>query len=281
MLSCNPCPERSDVARLLYEGLTSQLIWAYYRAYNGLSRTYPEFICEGAMAMLLRRTGVPYRRQHEIQIFYKDRLVGVHRLDLLVDDKVVAELKVAEHIEKIHKAQLFSYLKATGKQVGLLFNFGSPQPEFERLFFDPTRAAAERPVTPPTVRDCELPAHLIHPELVGQILGAAVEVHRTLGPGFIYRIYANACYHEFRLRSIPVEARKSFQVIFEGEEIGELKFAHFIVEEQIMFFPVAIQHIEDINVNNLKDWIRAHDIKLGLMINFYETAIKPIFIVAQ
>ena len=264
------------MTRLLFKELTGIILRAYYTTYNGTSRAYPEFIYENAMVKLMGRMGVHYQRQPEYHITYKDRVVGVQRLDVLVvDQKIVIECKVVPALQGIHKAQTFSYMKTVGARVGLLLNFGGPKPEFERLYFDTQRQAEYEPsVHPPD----ESPEGLLYPELMGEILGTAVEVHCALGPGFIHRIYANACHHEYRLRGIGAQPRKEYQVIFQGESIGSLKFNHFVVEDKAMHFPVAINDVNGVNVHNLKDWMRHQDIHLGVLTNFHDTAIRPIFV---
>ena len=264
------------MTKLLYRELTDGLIGDYYAVYNGTSRNYPEFIFENGMVKLIRKRRVHYRRQPEYQIMYKEWVVGLQRLDILLLNEIVAvECKAVSRLEKIHKAQLFSYMKTVGARVGLLLNFGGPKPEFERLYFDPDRQTEYKPGFRPLD---ELPEGLLYPATTGEVLGTAVEVHRALGPGFIHRIYANACYHEYRLRGVGVEPRKEYQVIFQGESIGCLKFNHFVVEGTVMHFPVAIRDVTDINVRNLKDWMRHQGIRLGILTNFYDTAIRPVFV---
>jgi len=264
------------MTELLYKELTGKILRAYYTAYNGLSRTHPEFICENAMVKLLGKMRVHHRRQPEYQIMYKEWVVGLQRLDILLLDEIVAvECKVAPRLESIHKAQLFSYMKTVGARVGLLLNFGRPKPEFERLYFDPDRQTEYKPDFRPLDA---LPEGLLYPATTGEVLGTAVEVHSALGPGFIHRIYANACYHEYRLRGVGAEPRKEYQVIFQGESIGCLKFNHFVVEGTVMHFPVAIRDVADINVHNLKDWMRYQGIHLGILTNFYDTVIRPVFV---
>ena len=261
---------------LLYRELTGRVLGAYYAVYNGTSRTYPEYIYEYGLTRLLRRDGITHSRQPAYEIIYKDRVVGRQQLDvLLLDQPVVIECKVAPRLTPIHKAQLFSYMRTVEAQVGLLLNFGAPEPQFERLYFDPERAFQEDMCEQ---RSAQLLDGLLHPELAGDILGAAIEVHRTLGPGFVHRVYANACYQEYRLRGIGVEPRKEYQVIFQGESIGSLKLAHFYIEDKVMHFPVAIQDVDDLSVNNLKDWMRHQRIRLGILTNFHDTAIRPVFI---
>ena len=264
------------MTKLLYKELTGDILGAYYAVYNGTSRTYPEYIYENGMTRLLGKMRERYQRQPEYQIMYKERLVGVQKLDiLLVGDKIVIECKVVPKLEGIHKAQTFSYMKTVRAQVGLLINFGGPEPEFERLYFDPERQAEYEKDFQPLD---ELPDRLLHPETTGEVLGTAVEVHRALGPGFIHRIYANACYHEYRLRSVGAKPRKEYQVIFQGESIGSLKFNHFVVEAKVMHFPVTVRDVADVNVHNLKDWMRHQGIQLGVLTNFYDTTIRPVFV---
>jgi GxxExxY protein len=123
-----------------------------------------------------------------------------------------------------------------------------------------------------------LPDGLLYPEVTGWVLGTAVEVHCALGPGFIHRIYANACYHEYQQRGVGVEPRKEYQVIFQGESIGSLKFNHFVVEGVVMHFPVTIRDVTDVSIQNLKDWMCYQDIRLGVLTNFYDMAIRPVFV---
>ncbi len=262
--------------RLLHKELTGPILGAYYAVYNGTSRTYPEWIYENGMVRLLQREGIRYARQPAYEILYKERVVGRQQLDILaVDAKVVIECKVAARLEPIHKAQLFSYLKTIGAQVGLLLNFGGPEPEFQRLYFDPNQSA-EYGSEHQERRD--LPDGLLYPQLTGEVLGTAIEVHRALGPGFIHRVYANACYQEYRLRGVGAEPRKEYQVIFQGESLGSLKLGHFLVEDAVMHFPVAIGNVADLNIHNLKDWMRRQGVSLGVLTNFHETAIHPLFI---
>jgi GxxExxY protein len=257
--------------KLLYKKTTGIIIGVYYAVYNGTSRIYPEYIFENAMIGDLRILHIPCRRQDRYEIFYKGKLVGEQRLDLFVADKVVVELKVVLTLLPIHKAQAISYLKVVGRHVGLLFNFGSPEPEFERLYFEPR----------PSQNDLEAVIHefpdsYLSPELTYDIIGGLLEVHTALGPGFIHRIYANACYHELGLRGLQVRPRKEYQVIYRNRPIGEIKFGHLQVSDSVFVFPVAVQDINDIRINNLKDWMRVQNIPIGILANFYDTSLHPI-----
>jgi GxxExxY protein len=260
--------------KLLHKQLTGTIIGVYYDVYNGTGRTYPEYIYENAMTGDLRVLCVPCQRQDEYQVSYKGKLVGVQRLDLFVAGEVVVELKVVPAPTRIHEAQAISYLKATGRQVGLLLNFGSPEPEFERLYFD---ARPPQNDLDAAVRALpEFPAAYLAPELTHAIIGGLFEVHTTLGPGFIHRIYANACYHELQLRGLGVGLQRAYQVIYRNRTVGEIKFGHLRVADSVLVFPVAVQDVNDIRINNLKDWMRVQNTPLGILANFYDTSLRPI-----
>ncbi len=210
----HPCSLIRVIAmtNLLFKELTGRIIRAYYNVYNGTGRNYPEFVYERALRFELQEDGITCPQQLEHRVFYKEWLVGVQILDLLPFEEVIVELKVAAQLTALHKAQTFSYLRSFGKRIGLLFNFGSPAPEFERIYFEPRPSA----VSPGDISQttAELPPGLVAPDLAYQIIGGLYEVHTVLGPGFIHRIYANASFRELQSRGLPVQAQKEMQVIY-------------------------------------------------------------------
>jgi GxxExxY protein len=264
--------------RLLHRELTGEIIGAYFDVYNAMSRDYPEYIYENAMHHELRERGIRCRQQPEYQIFYKHKLAGLQQLDLFVDDKVVIEVKHTPTLLKIHQAQLISYLKATGETVGLLVNFGGKQPEFERFAYTMHSIS---PTSPDDLEeDSALAQSLRYPELTYRIRKAFYEVHTDLGPGFMSRIYANACYHEFRLSEISAMPIKEMSVFYKNRNVGGIKFNHFCIADKMMVFPVAIENMKDLKISNIKNWMRHCKIDFGLIANFKDTslAIKTVTI---
>ena len=141
------------MAELLHRELTHAIIGAYYEVYNHTSRLYPEYLYERAFMLELQQRGYAVTQQDEYRIVYKDRLIGKQRLDLFVVQEIVVENKATPKLVPLNKAQTQSYLKTVGKQVGLLCNFGSEQPQFERVFFDrEVHPAVERAPRPATSR---------------------------------------------------------------------------------------------------------------------------------
>ncbi|MCL4246924.1 MAG: GxxExxY protein [Anaerolineae bacterium] len=106
--------------------LTEAVIGAAIEVHRELGVGYLESVYEEALAIELTARSIPFSQQHPVSVLYKGRFVGEGRLDLLVDWRLVVELKTVEAILPIHTAQVLSYLKATGCPLGLLINFNVP-----------------------------------------------------------------------------------------------------------------------------------------------------------
>jgi len=99
---------------------------AAVEVHKQLGPGYLESVYEEAMVVELSLEKIPFVRQLAIPVQYKDHLVGQARLDLLVNDELVVELKAVDTLLPIHKAQVLSYLRATQRRLGLLINFNVP-----------------------------------------------------------------------------------------------------------------------------------------------------------
>lgn len=116
-----------------FEGLSKRIIGAAIKVHKELGPGYLETIYEQAMKLVLTEDGFNFEYQKEIKIEYLGTLVGTHRLDLLVENEIIVELKAVKELADIHFAQLRSYLKATGLKVGLLINFSKATLEVKRV----------------------------------------------------------------------------------------------------------------------------------------------------
>jgi GxxExxY protein len=91
---------------------------------------------ENALLIELRSRGLKADSQVPIKVYYKDEVVGEYTADILVEEKVIVELKTVERLENIHEAQLLNYLRATGIQIGILVNFKHTKAEIKRMVLD-------------------------------------------------------------------------------------------------------------------------------------------------
>jgi GxxExxY protein len=103
--------------------ITEKIIRCAIEVHRNLGPGLLESIYEAALCVEFDAAGIQYRRQVAYPVIYKGQEIGQHRIDLIVEDTVIVELKSVERMDPIFEAQLLSYLKLTGKHVGLLINF--------------------------------------------------------------------------------------------------------------------------------------------------------------
>jgi GxxExxY protein len=116
---------RNPGKELGHNRLTERIIAAAIRVHKELGPGFLEVMYEEALAIELSAGGLLFERQKLLRVFYREHLIGEHRLDLVVEGKVILELKAISQIEKIHFAIVRSYLKASGLADALLLNFAS------------------------------------------------------------------------------------------------------------------------------------------------------------
>jgi len=114
--------------------ITEQIIKAFYNVYNTLGYGFLEKVYENAMVIELKKMGLNAVSQQPVKVYYEGYKVGVYFADLLVENKVMLELKTAEAIASENEAQLINYLKATDIEIGLVLNFGK-KPQFKKKAF--------------------------------------------------------------------------------------------------------------------------------------------------
>ena len=118
---------------MLYSDLTGQILGCAFDVQNELGSGFLESVYEKAMVIALSDLGIKTQQQAPIDVNFRGRSVGDFYADLLVDEKVIVELKAVSGLTPQHQSQVINYLKATGIQVGLLINFGQPKLEYRRL----------------------------------------------------------------------------------------------------------------------------------------------------
>ncbi len=128
----------TDYKDFKYKELTEKIIKVFYRVYNKLGYGFLEKVYENAMMKEFDIEGISAVTQSAIKVVYEEEVIGEYFADILVDNKVIVEIKAAKNLAIENEAQLLNYLKATEIEVGLLLNFGS-KPDLKRKIFDNTR----------------------------------------------------------------------------------------------------------------------------------------------
>lgn len=113
--------------------ISERVIQCVYEVSNRLGAGFLEAVYENALCIELERQGILYDRQKPVEVFYREQSVGFYVTDLLVEHKLLIELKALNRISSQHESQVMNYLKATGLNVALLLNFGTARPGIRRI----------------------------------------------------------------------------------------------------------------------------------------------------
>jgi GxxExxY protein len=119
-----------------YNSLTDQIIGCAFTVANKLGVGFLEKVYENALAIELKKAGLKVCCQYPIKVHYEGFLVGDYVADMVVNDEIVLELKAVKSFEDSHLAQCLNYLKATGKRLALLINFGNSKTQIKRVIAD-------------------------------------------------------------------------------------------------------------------------------------------------
>jgi GxxExxY protein len=109
-----------------FEEVSGRILAAAVEVHKALGPGFLESLYQKAMEVALQHRGIAFQRQKEVHVYFEGVDLGVQRLDLVVEEQIVLELKAVKAFEDIHFAQVRSYLKATGLHIGLLLNFNAP-----------------------------------------------------------------------------------------------------------------------------------------------------------
>ena len=130
--------EDKDNQDFKYKEITEKIIEIFYRVYNKLGYGFLEKVYENAMMKEFKTADIPAVSQYAINVVYEDEIIGEYFADILVDNKVIVEIKASKSLAIENEVQLLNYLKATEIEVGLLLNYG-PKSDLKRKVFDNTR----------------------------------------------------------------------------------------------------------------------------------------------
>lgn len=118
---------------MLYENLTGEILEACFEVSNELGIGFVESVYEKALVVALQQKGLKAERQIPLTVYFRGVVVGEFFADVLVENKVLIELKAVKNFVNEHFAQIINYLKTTKIEVGLIVNFGNPKLEYRRF----------------------------------------------------------------------------------------------------------------------------------------------------
>jgi len=118
---------------ILYKDLSYQIIGLAMKVHRKLGYGFLEKVYENSLMIFFRREGIRSEQRYPIKVYFEGEVVGNYVADILIEDKIIIELKCVEKTNNIHKAQALNYLKATRMRLAIILNFAKDKLQYQRL----------------------------------------------------------------------------------------------------------------------------------------------------
>lgn len=247
--------------------LSGAVIGAAIAVHRELGPGLDEPIYQEALSAQLLAAGVAHHPQWPLPLYYKGTHLDCgYRPDIFIPQRLVVELKSVEAIHPIHEAQLLTYLRLTGVELGLLLNFDVPYLK-EGIRRRLCSAALDNYSTrrAPTDDVCDLSAE---DELTHAIIAAAVEVHSVLGPGLLASAYEECLCYELSQRRIRFERRRLLTLEIAGVTLQHRAQLPLLVHGELLVQPLAVDSLTELHSARLLGRLRQAKLPRGLLLNF-------------
>jgi GxxExxY protein len=123
----------TNQTKILHQELAYQIVGLAMQVHTKLGNGFLEKVYENALMVLLNKAGIDAVQQAPITVLFDGESVGTYYVDILIENKIILELKTVSEISDSHKAQALNYLKATGLNLAMVFNFANPRMEYQRI----------------------------------------------------------------------------------------------------------------------------------------------------
>ncbi len=259
------------MTELIYPELSYVVQGGLFDVYNVLRYfELSEEDWEKALLIVLTERNVSARRQVEYALHYKDHRIGRFFVDVLVNEKLLLELKVENKLLPIDMTQVIAYLKVTDLKLGILVNFGGNELETRRVPNFVSQRSAHHPQTG-IIQPAE---HLLYPELTGELRAILYEMHSELGPGFVHMHYRRATQIELRGHDVPHEIKKEITIQFRGQPIETRETRLLVVDNKVLLAPIAVRKITPRLKGRFRQYLGLLGLELGLIANFHVPSLE-------
>jgi GxxExxY protein len=254
-----------NMSKLIHPELSYLVRGVLMDVHRTLGPMLKEEYYRDAIAIGLEDQGLSCETEKSFEVYYRDERVGLYFVDVWVEGgKILLEIKVAQAIEPLHKAQALSYLKVTDADLAIVVNYGGPSLKDVRMPNFLRDRQAEFVWQPQPAAE-----GLLYADLVNDIQRACHRVHLTLGPGFLHQIYRRATMIELRHSGLSYDYIKRQPVVYHGQLLGYQDTRLILVEGKVLLATFALRHPKEVLIQKMKAHLRHQEIELGLLANFY------------
>ena len=258
-------PEGTNVSIDQDNALTGVVIGAAIAVHRELGPGLDEPVYEKMLSAELTAQGVVHKCQVPLPLRYKGiKLSCGYRIDLLVQNRLIVELKSVETLLPIHEAQLLTYLRLAPRELGLLINFDVPilkQGVRRRV------CTAERSRQSRNSPGGDVGAGKFEP-LSREVIAAAIEVHRELGPGLLCSAYEECLCHELAIRRIGFEREAIRPARFREIEVPDAVLVPLVVAGSLPLICLSVPMLKPLHQARLLGQLRQGEWSSGLLLNF-------------
>jgi GxxExxY protein len=257
------------MTEILFPQLSYKVQGAFFHVHNRLrGLNLSEEGWERALMIALGERRIPAQRQVKYALTYSSYGIGHFAVDIVVDDKILLELKIAEEILPIHQAQLLTYLRATGLELGIVVTFGAPQVVFKRMANQSVKTV--HPPSEPVAQN----QNMLYPELTEKLRNVLYTVHQTLGTGFMHVHYRRAVQIELRASGIGYQPQKKVTISYQGQPIETRDTYLLLVEGKILLAGVAVSAITEQMQLRMRQYLTILGYQLGIIANFHPQSLE-------
>lgn len=258
---------------MIFPELTYKIRGIAYDIFNNVVGDWNEDVFEEIFFSTLKDKKLKVEQQSEFVVIFKDNQVGLYRTDLIVENKIIIELKVVSEIYALHKAQVISYLKVTKLPLGLLINFGSAKLSINSFPNNVNnKSVLNTNFDIDKVNLSTKQIQLIEPHLL-----ISKEILETLGPGYFHQVYRRAYWDELERNNIGFELIKDLELNYQGRYYGK-KEVRFYKINDLLISVIAVSSINDLILNRFYKFVKHYKCQNGLIINFNSTIVDFRFI---
>ena len=243
------------------EKLTYKINGCLFQVHNKLGNIWNEEVYEKALQLELQTQGLWAECQKEYDVFYFDKRVGSYRIDIIVENIVIIELKAVPEILPIHQAQLISYLKGYNKPIGILSNFGEIS-LYHRTF---PNKLNQKNALKDTFDFNKVQTK--NKENINNLLFIANRILVTLGVGYFHQIYRRAFYYELKNLGIDFEIIKEITATYNNHFLSSKEVNFFRIGELLLSI-VAVKEFNELTLSKFYNYVRHLKCKEGLIFNF-------------
>ncbi len=247
--------------------LTKLVIGAAMTIHRTLGPGLDEADYERALHLELVAQGIEHGCQVPLPLIYKgEQLDCGYRMDLVVSERLLLELKAVEKLHPLHEAQLLTYLRLSRMTLGLLMNFNT-------LVLRDGIVRRAHSVKPSARHHTETPPSKEFDALSREVLGAALEVQHELGHGLLRSAYEACLVRELKLRGIQTQVKLPANLIYRDQLILSSKEVPMIVENSLMVACHCVKELSTLQLARDRSLLRAAGVDAGLCLNFHAASL--------